>query len=135
VTANHRTNPDIFWAMRGGGGPSFGIATTLTYRTHPAPPLIASFFVASTNSTSSLTALFTEWHREMPRLADEGWSGFYPFNATLFALTLINQNASFAEANASIEPFFSKAAAIPGISISVSFNLPYSGELLTFNDD
>ncbi|PPR04232.1 hypothetical protein CVT24_013335, partial [Panaeolus cyanescens] len=28
VTANLYTNPDLFWALRGGGGPSFGILTS-----------------------------------------------------------------------------------------------------------
>lgn len=37
VTANNESNPDIFWAMRGGGGGTFGIVISLTYRTWPAP--------------------------------------------------------------------------------------------------
>ena len=32
VTAE--SHPDLFWALRGGGG-NFGVATALTYRLHP----------------------------------------------------------------------------------------------------
>jgi FAD/FMN-containing dehydrogenase len=34
VDISDRTDPDLFWALRGGGG-NFGVATALTYRLHP----------------------------------------------------------------------------------------------------
>jgi len=39
VTASSAENPDLFWAIRGGGG-NFGIATAFTYRLHPLGPQI-----------------------------------------------------------------------------------------------
>jgi FAD/FMN-containing dehydrogenase len=35
--ANACTNPDLFWALKGGGGGSFGVITKLTLRTHELP--------------------------------------------------------------------------------------------------
>ncbi len=35
--ANARTNPELFWALKGGGGGSFGVVTRMTLRTHEAP--------------------------------------------------------------------------------------------------
>ncbi len=35
--ANACTNPDLFWALKGGGGGSWGVVTRLTLRTHPLP--------------------------------------------------------------------------------------------------
>jgi FAD/FMN-containing dehydrogenase len=40
VTASPDESPDLFWAIRGGGG-NFGIATSLEYRLHPVGPLVA----------------------------------------------------------------------------------------------
>lgn len=35
--ANACTNPDLFWAVKGGGGGSWGVVTRLTLRTHELP--------------------------------------------------------------------------------------------------
>jgi FAD/FMN-containing dehydrogenase len=35
VTADPATNPDLYWACRGGGGGNFGVVTALTLATHP----------------------------------------------------------------------------------------------------
>ena len=52
--ANACTNADLFWALKGGGGGSFGVVTRMTLRTHALP---ASFgFVATTIKASSNAA-------------------------------------------------------------------------------
>ncbi|MBV8785122.1 MAG: FAD-binding oxidoreductase [Mycobacterium sp.] len=35
VTASNASNPDLFWALRGGGGGNFGVTTSLTFATFP----------------------------------------------------------------------------------------------------
>ena len=39
VEASQNSNPDLFWAIRGGGG-NFGVATALEYRLHPVTDVL-----------------------------------------------------------------------------------------------
>jgi FAD/FMN-containing dehydrogenase len=42
--ANACTNPDLFWALKGGGGGTFSVMTRLTMRTHPLPQYFGNVF-------------------------------------------------------------------------------------------
>ncbi|ORY18726.1 FAD binding domain-containing protein [Clohesyomyces aquaticus] len=44
VTANSTCNSDLFWAMRGGGGSTFGVATSITVKAHPEMETSAARF-------------------------------------------------------------------------------------------
>ena len=43
--ASHNEHPDLFWAVRGGGG-NFGIATSFKYQLHPVGPVIMGGIIA-----------------------------------------------------------------------------------------
>lgn len=45
LAANEEQNPDLFWAVRGGGG-NFGVVASFRFRLHPAGPTIVGGLVA-----------------------------------------------------------------------------------------
>jgi FAD/FMN-containing dehydrogenase len=44
VRASACENSDLFWALRGGGGGSFGILTEITHKLHDTPPAVSGVF-------------------------------------------------------------------------------------------
>jgi FAD/FMN-containing dehydrogenase len=65
--ANASTNSDLFWAIKGGGGGSFGIVTRLTLRTHPLPEFFGAVFgeikAASDEAYRTLIAKMLNFYR------------------------------------------------------------------------
>lgn len=59
VTASEERNPDLFWAIRGGGG-NFGIVTSFTLRLHPVRNVICG----PTAWPASATADVLRWYRD-----------------------------------------------------------------------
>jgi FAD/FMN-containing dehydrogenase len=74
LVVNEHQHPDLFWAMRGGGGGTFGVITKVTYATHPAPITLGG--VSGTIRASSdraYRALVDAVIDRMPELATEHW--------------------------------------------------------------
>jgi FAD/FMN-containing dehydrogenase len=74
-TANACTNPDLFWALKGGGGGTFGVVTRLTLRTPELPPFFGAVFATvkarSDAAFHRLIGAFAAFYREA--LLNEHW--------------------------------------------------------------
>ncbi|THH17462.1 hypothetical protein EW146_g3347 [Bondarzewia mesenterica] len=137
VIANDFQNIDIFWALRGGGAPSFGVVTSVTYKTHPNLPYTAAFYSATANSSTSYHQLFEVWNQHHNAVADAGWSGPWPFFENSLYLTLVTQGTppTSVSANSTVEAFFSASNAIPGVNGSVAMTAQYASFYSFFYDN
>ena len=75
VIANDAQNQDLFWALRGGGGGTFGVVTRATLLSHPIPQLggLATGSLKA-NSDNAFRALIGEVVRFYPaRLNNPHW--------------------------------------------------------------
>ena len=73
VTASEDSHPDLFWALRGGGG-NFGIVTSFTFRCHDVADIIGGPVLYDLGDTGEVM----RWYRELlPSLPRElsGWIG------------------------------------------------------------
>ena len=57
-TVNECQDKDLFWALRGGGGGTFGVVTSTIVRAHPKLPVVTSFFSFETSDAVSADAFF-----------------------------------------------------------------------------
>lgn len=70
VTADPNQHPDLYWALRGGGG-NFGVVTDLTLTTHPTVPLSHAFLVWPWSAAAQVVAAWQAFAVAAPR---ELWS-------------------------------------------------------------
>ncbi len=68
VTASAAENPDLFWALRGGGGGNFGVTTSLTFATFPASDVdVVNLALSRRESFAQVLVGWQNWLRTADR--------------------------------------------------------------------
>jgi len=75
VTASEKQHPDLFWALRGGGG-NFGVVTSMEFDLHPVDTVYGGPIFFDIDDTEAVLAAFREFISEAPR-AMGGFPGFH----------------------------------------------------------
>ncbi|MGW1468739.1 FAD-binding oxidoreductase [Streptomyces sp. NPDC002308] len=71
VRASERENPDLFWALRGGGG-NFGVATSLTLRLHELPAMSMALIIFRPEDGPEAVTAFRDLMASAPEEAGGG---------------------------------------------------------------
>src|SRR5215472_9796265 len=74
VVASAKENPDLFWAIRGGGG-NFGVVTSFLFQAHPVHTVCAGPMLWEMDQAADIL----KWYREFIAQAPEEITGFFAF--------------------------------------------------------
>ncbi|KJZ77716.1 hypothetical protein HIM_02893 [Hirsutella minnesotensis 3608] len=108
ITATEETNSELFWALRGGGGSTFGVTTSVVVRLHPKLQTTTSRISFKTSDNVS-SAMFWQgvraYFESFERMTSAG----------IYAFTNIRRNSSFYEGasySLGIEPIMAPNSSI-----------------------
>jgi FAD/FMN-containing dehydrogenase len=123
-TCNACTNPDLFWALKGGGGGSFGVVIRLTLKVHPLPETFGAvnFTVraASDGAYRRLVAMAIDHYAD--RLMNPHWGEQMRLRGSALQVAMVFQGLTRREASAVWQPFFDALDAAGG-ELQMDFSL------------
>jgi FAD/FMN-containing dehydrogenase len=114
--ANARTNPDLFWGIKGGGGGSLGVVTRLTLRTRELPAVFGSVYVKikamSDAAFRRMIGRFVDFYSG--NLLNPHWGESVTLGAdNTFVVTMVFQGLDRQQAERVWRPFVDWVAASP----------------------
>ena len=114
--ANAAQNPDLFWALKGGGGGTFGVVTRLTLRTHPLPAYFGAVFatITATSDGAYLTLVeqMISFYRD--HLLNPHWGEKLTFgHGPQVTIGMLFQGLTTAQAEQTWAPLFAWVTARP----------------------
>lgn len=106
--ANACTNPDLFWALKGGGGGSFGVVTKLTLRTGELPVNFGAVFgsIKAKDEASCKKLIGQTVSHYRNKLFNPHWGETISFHTDYsINISMVFQGLSQKEAQAAWKPF------------------------------
>jgi FAD/FMN-containing dehydrogenase len=125
VTASPNSNPDLYWASRGGGGGNFGIVTSLTLQTFPTAPLTLVFMSWPWSEASQVLPAWLEWAPVRP---DQLWSNCLLEAAPSAATPTLQVGVVWQGGSGGVEPHLSSLTSAVGAQPSSRYTetVPFS---------
>jgi FAD/FMN-containing dehydrogenase len=106
VDVDAASHPDLFWALRGGGG-NFGVATSFSYRLHPLQTVVGGLIAHPLDAAPDLL----RFYREAVAVASDDLTVFAGLvhapdgSGVKLAALVVFHTGSAAEAERDLEPF------------------------------
>ncbi|KAK0652384.1 hypothetical protein B0T16DRAFT_454755 [Cercophora newfieldiana] len=134
TTANANTNPDLFFALRGGGPAAFAVIVEATYKTFtdvPSAGIHVDITPANTNGDINLLwQAIRVFHSYSVAWVDAGLYVYYEiFGPTLHVHPIVGVGKTSAELLALVQPFFNDLTALGVTYTTTSHSYPTFHEL------
>jgi hypothetical protein len=85
VTTNSCQHPDLFFAIRGGGGSTYGVILSVVMKAHPSPQTAHQMFFMTSKSKEASSRFYDATaylFSEFPRLKEGGMQGYFGLRNT-----------------------------------------------------
>ena len=123
LRASPTENSDLYWAMSGGGGGTYAVASSLTVKIRPSfsvTGVVLNFTAANNVSLDSFYEAIGYYHQFLPTITAAGGTAIAEISNTSFVLTPVTfPKTTMAEANALMKPFTNR---LEQLSIPYSYN-------------
>lgn len=133
LRASRTENPDLYWALSGGGGGTYGVVWSLTSKAHKDTPVSAAnlTFTNEGISAEKFYAAVGAYHESLAPIVDAGAMSVSYFTNTSFQITpMTAPGISEAQLAQLLRPFLTK---LRDLGIKYSFTLrQFSGYLPAF---
>lgn len=123
ISCDSKTNSDVFWMLRGGGGSTIGVVTSLTVKLHPkleTTSVTFNFTVADTPGNASFWAGIQAYIDNAQTFVDAGTYGYYYLGASAYEIgtdagsdayyfrmeSFVAPNMTIAQTQALLKPWF-----------------------------
>ncbi len=119
-TVNSCTNPDLFWALKGGGGGTFGVVSKMTLRMHDLPELFgAAIFKINAPSDDAYRRLIHEFVNLYRRsLFNQNWGEQVTFGPdNTLDITMLSNGLDSNQLKQVWQPFMNWVKGSSGCSI------------------
>ncbi|CAL3967746.1 unnamed protein product [Diplocarpon coronariae] len=111
LIATPTANRDLFWALSGGGGGTFGVVLSMTVRLHADGPIGGGLLVLNKTLTGpeAFWGAIRTFHATLPGIVDTGATVSYQVTNGLFIIGAVAApNRTAEEVTALLSPFLSK---------------------------
>lgn len=135
VTASPTQNSDLYWALSGGGGGTYGVVYSMTSKAHIDIPVSGANLTFSSAGLTEETyyAAVTAWHANLPKIVDAGAMTVYYITKDAFMLTpFTGPGISAVQAKELLQPFLDSLNDL-GIKYNMTGPIEFPSYLDEFN--